>query len=153
MLRDGPDQSIRSEAAGARRRRPARGGARVPTDLRLTETWGLRVDEAALTGESGHRAEGRPPGGRRRRGPRHRANLAFAGTTVAAEGETAASSSPPGRTPRSAGSPGWCSRRGRRVRRCSRPCGPLETGERGDRLLACFRPLVARSPASGGEMV
>lgn len=57
-------------------------GNRVPADLRLMETFNLRIDEAALTGESltvekqaGTLAETQAPLG-------DRANMAYAGTTV-----------------------------------------------------------------------
>ncbi|MBC3194713.1 cation-transporting P-type ATPase [Pseudonocardia sp. C8] len=84
VLRDGRTRSIRSEELVPGDVVPLAAGARVPADLRLTETWGLRVDEAALTGES----VTVPKDARRvvddDADLGDRANLAFAGTTVAA---------------------------------------------------------------------
>ena len=63
---------------------PLRAGARVPADVRLLDTYGMRVDESALTGESvsvDKDAEAVLDGDEQLG---DRRNLAFAGTTVAA---------------------------------------------------------------------
>ncbi|MFP5071882.1 cation-translocating P-type ATPase [Pseudonocardia nantongensis] len=63
---------------------PLRAGARVPADLRLAETWGLRVDESTLTGESVAVAKDAARVLDADAGLGDRTNLAFAGTTVVA---------------------------------------------------------------------
>ncbi|ALE86107.1 HAD-IC family P-type ATPase [Pseudonocardia sp. HH130629-09] len=63
---------------------PLAAGSRVPADLRLVESWGLRVDESTLTGEpvaSPQDAARVLPGDA---ALAERANLVFAGTTVVA---------------------------------------------------------------------
>ncbi|MBP2365211.1 cation-translocating P-type ATPase [Pseudonocardia parietis] len=84
VLRDGRVVSVPADDLVPGDVVPLAAGARVPADVRLTETWGLRVDEAALTGESVA-----APKDARRVLDDHtdlgdRANLAFAGTTVVA---------------------------------------------------------------------
>lgn len=63
---------------------PLAAGSRVPADLRLVESWGLRVDESTLTGEpvaAPKDAARVLPGDT---ALAERANLVFAGTTVVA---------------------------------------------------------------------
>ena len=84
VLREGGVEQVPTENLVPGDVLPLRAGARVPADLRLVETWGLRVDESALTGEStavGKDAVGVLP---EDTPPAERSNLAFAGTTVAA---------------------------------------------------------------------
>lgn len=84
VLRDGRIEQVPTEALVPGDVIPLRAGARVPADVRLVETWGMRVDESALTGESvavDKDADDVLPD------PTplaERTNLAFAGTTVAA---------------------------------------------------------------------
>ncbi|MEK6465992.1 cation-transporting P-type ATPase [Pseudonocardia alni] len=63
---------------------PLAAGSRVPADLRLVETWGLRVDESTLTGEpvAAPKDAARVLSGDTALA--ERANLVFAGTTVVA---------------------------------------------------------------------
>ncbi|WP_224401187.1 cation-transporting P-type ATPase [Pseudonocardia sp. ICBG1034] len=63
---------------------PLAAGSRVPADLRLVETWGLRVDESTLTGEpvAAPKDAARVLSGETALA--ERANLVFAGTTVVA---------------------------------------------------------------------
>ncbi|WP_224387698.1 cation-transporting P-type ATPase [Pseudonocardia sp. ICBG1293] len=63
---------------------PLAAGTRVPADLRLVETWGLRVDESALTGEpvAAPKDAARVLSGDTALADR--TNLVFAGTTVVA---------------------------------------------------------------------
>ncbi|ALE75674.1 hypothetical protein AD006_06615 [Pseudonocardia sp. EC080610-09] len=84
VVRDGRTVSVPTEEVVPGDVVPLATGARVPADLRLTETWGLRIDESALTGESvtATKDATRIVDGDADLGDR--ANLAFAGTTVAA---------------------------------------------------------------------
>lgn len=84
VVRDGSTLSVGVDDVVPGDLVPLAAGSRVPADLRLVETWGLRVDESTLTGEpvaapkdatrvlSGDTALA------------ERANLVFAGTTVVA---------------------------------------------------------------------
>ena len=84
VLRDGLVAQVPTEDLVPGDVVPLRAGARVPADVRLVETWGLRVDESALTGESvpvdkdagAVLPEDTPAA--------DRTTMAFAGTTVAA---------------------------------------------------------------------
>ncbi|SFO13110.1 Ca2+-transporting ATPase [Pseudonocardia ammonioxydans] len=84
VLRDGRVTSVPVEEIVPGDVVPLAAGARVPADVRLTETWGLRVDEAALTGEpvAAPKDAGRVLDADTGLGDRD--NLAFAGTTVMA---------------------------------------------------------------------
>ncbi|MET0190725.1 MAG: HAD-IC family P-type ATPase, partial [Pseudonocardia sediminis] len=84
VLRDGRTEQVPTEDLVPGDVIPLRAGARVPADVRLVGTWGLRVDESALTGESvavGKDADDVLPDDT---DLAERTNLAFAGTTVAA---------------------------------------------------------------------
>ena len=84
VLREGRTEQVRTEDLVPGDVVPLRDGARVPADVRLVETWGLRVDESALTGESvaaGKDAADVLPDDTPLA---DRTNLAFAGTTVVA---------------------------------------------------------------------
>ncbi|RZT88999.1 Ca2+-transporting ATPase [Pseudonocardia sediminis] len=84
VLRDGRTEQVPTEDLVPGDVIPLRAGARVPADVRLVGTWGLRVDESALTGESvavGKDADDVLPDDT---ALAERTNLAFAGTTVAA---------------------------------------------------------------------
>ena len=84
VVRDGQTVQLPTEEIVPGDVLPLRAGARVPADVRLLDAYGLRVDESALTGESvpvdkdaeAVLAPDEPLG--------DRANLAYAGTTVAA---------------------------------------------------------------------
>jgi Ca2+-transporting ATPase len=84
VVRDGRTVQLPTEEIVPGDVLPLRAGARVPADVRLLETYGMRVDESALTGESvpvdkdadAVLAPDEQLG--------DRSNLAFAGTTVAA---------------------------------------------------------------------
>ncbi|MDI7276530.1 MAG: cation-translocating P-type ATPase [Anaerolineae bacterium] len=82
VVRDGQPQSLPTESLVPGDLVLLQTGNRVPADVRLVETYNLRVEEASLTGEShpvGKRAEGRVDGN----APLgDRVNLAFMGTTV-----------------------------------------------------------------------
>ena len=83
VIRDGEPVSVPAEELVPGDLVLLQTGNRVPADLRLTETYNLRVDEASLTGES-HPATKRAEGlvdGNAPLGDRY--NLAFMGTTVA----------------------------------------------------------------------
>ncbi|MDQ4116699.1 MAG: cation-transporting P-type ATPase, partial [Actinomycetota bacterium] len=84
VVRDGRTVQLPTEEIVPGDVLPLRAGARVPADVRLLDTYGMRVDESALTGESvpvdkdadAVLAPDEQLG--------DRSNLAFAGTTVAA---------------------------------------------------------------------
>ncbi|MEV1294139.1 cation-transporting P-type ATPase [Pseudonocardia sp. NPDC049635] len=84
VLRGGRTRSVATEDLVPGDVLPLSTGTRVAADVRLSETWGLRIDESALTGESVAAAKhaGRVLDDAAALGDR--TNLAFAGTTVVA---------------------------------------------------------------------
>ncbi|MDN5916168.1 MAG: cation-transporting P-type ATPase [Pseudonocardia sp.] len=84
VLRDGRLEQVPTEELVPGDVVPLRAGARVPADVRLVGTWGLRVDESALTGESVALDKDADDVLPDETPLAERRNLAFAGTTVAA---------------------------------------------------------------------
>ncbi|GAA1387935.1 HAD-IC family P-type ATPase [Pseudonocardia kongjuensis] len=84
VLRGGRTRSVPTEDLVPGDVLPLAAGTRVAADVRLTETWGLRIDESALTGESVAAAKDARRVLDETAALGDRANLAFAGTTVVA---------------------------------------------------------------------
>ncbi|MBN9791692.1 cation-transporting P-type ATPase [Pseudonocardia sp. TMWB2A] len=84
VVRDGSTVSVGVDDVVPGDLVPLAAGSRVPADLRLVETWGLRVDESTLTGEpvAAPKDAARVLSGDTALA--ERANLVFAGTTVVA---------------------------------------------------------------------
>lgn len=84
VVRDGSTVSVGVDDVVPGDLVPLAAGARIPADLRLVETWGLRVDESTLTGEpvAAPKDAARVLSGDTALA--ERANLVFAGTTVVA---------------------------------------------------------------------
>lgn len=84
VVRDGSTLSVGVDDVVPGDLVPLAAGSRVPADLRLVETWGLRVDESTLTGEpvAAPKDAARVLSGDTALA--ERANLVFAGTTVVA---------------------------------------------------------------------